>query len=273
MEKKPKRKKQQQNKLALHIDKDQIPSGADGIFYFHNSTQFYLKIVPGTSGTSSIGVMSERAIGDFRCGLGMATRHARDLGLLFKLKKMKYLIAGLGNIGPEYELTRHNIGFLTLDRLADQQQTAFAIDRHAFRADLKYKGRTIHLIKPTTYMNLSGKAVNYWMKELNIPKENILVIVDDLALPFGKLRMRAKGSDAGHNGLKNIDQLTGGNNYARLKFGIGDDFHKGKQVDYVLSNFDQKEMDMLTERMDKACDMILGFCTIGITQTMNHFNE
>ncbi len=121
---------------------------------------------------------------------------------------MKYLIIGLGNIGPEYELTRHNVGFLTLDRLADQMGLTWSSNRLAFTADYKYKSRQIHLIKPTTYMNLSGKAVNYWMKELKIPKENILVVVDDVALPFGSLRLRAKGSSAGHNGLKNIETLT-----------------------------------------------------------------
>lgn len=186
---------------------------------------------------------------------------------------MKYLIVGLGNIGPEYELTRHNIGFITLDRLADDKNITFSSDRYAFKTDYKYKGRAIHLIKPTTYMNLSGKAVNHWMKELKIPKENILVIVDDLALPFGSIRMRAKGSAAGHNGLKNIEELTGGNNYPRLRFGIGDEFHKGKQVDYVLSNFSKEEFAELPIKMDKAIDMIHGFCTIGIQRTMNQFND
>ena len=186
---------------------------------------------------------------------------------------MKYLIVGLGNIGPEYELTRHNIGFLVLDRLADKEGIAFDSSRLAFKAEFKYKGRHIHLIKPTTYMNLSGKATNYWMKELKVPKENVLVIVDDLALPYGNLRMRAKGSAAGHNGLKNIEELTGGNNYARLKFGIGDDFSKGKQVDYVLSNFSEGEFAELPLKMDKAIDMIYGFCTIGISRTMNQFND
>jgi len=186
---------------------------------------------------------------------------------------MKYLIVGLGNIGPEYELTRHNIGFLTLDRLADQKGTKFEMDRLAYHADFKYKGRTIHLIKPTTYMNLSGKAMKYWMQDLKIPKENVLVIVDDIAIPFSKLRMRAKGSSAGHNGLKNIEELTGGQNYARLKFGVGDDFPKGRQVDYVLSNFTQKEFEELPFAMDKAIDMTLGFCTIGISRTMTQFND
>lgn len=186
---------------------------------------------------------------------------------------MKYLIVGLGNIGAEYELTRHNIGFLTLDRLADQQKASFETLKLAMKTDFKYKGRQIHLIKPTTYMNLSGKAVNYWMQELKIPKENILVITDDIALPFGKLRMRAKGSAAGHNGLKNIEQLTGGQNYARLKFGIGDNFHKGQQVDYVLSPFTQQEFDELPFVMDKAIDMALAFSTIGINRAMNQFND
>ncbi|WP_017732945.1 aminoacyl-tRNA hydrolase [Nafulsella turpanensis] len=186
---------------------------------------------------------------------------------------MKYLIAGLGNIGPEYELTRHNIGFLTLDRLADREGLAFSTERYAGKAEMKYKGRQLHLIKPTTYMNLSGKAINYWLQELSIPKENLLVIVDDLALPFGKLRLRAKGSSAGHNGLRNIEAVCGGPNYARLRFGIGDDFHKGQQVDYVLSNFSREEMDQLPEHMDKAIEMILGFSTIGIQRTMSQYND
>lgn len=186
---------------------------------------------------------------------------------------MKYLIVGLGNIGPEYELTRHNIGFLTLDRLVDKNEVSWKSDRLAFRSEIKYKGRTLHLIKPTTYMNLSGKAVNYWMKELGITKENILVIVDDVAIPFGKLRMRVKGSAAGHNGLRNIEELTGGQDYPRLRMGIGDNFPKGRQVDYVLGKFTQQEFDELPIMMDKAIDMILGFCTIGIAQTMTQFND
>ncbi len=186
---------------------------------------------------------------------------------------MKYLIIGLGNIGPEYELTRHNIGFLVLDQLADNYNSSFLSSRYANTALIKHKGRQVHLIKPTTYMNLSGKAVNYWMKELKIEKENILVIVDDIALPFGKLRMRAKGSSAGHNGLKNIEELTGGQDYARLKFGIDDNFGKGQQVDYVLSNFDKREFEELPEKIDKANQMILSFCTAGVTRTMNQFND
>lgn len=186
---------------------------------------------------------------------------------------MKYLIIGLGNIGPEYELTRHNIGFLTLDRLADDQEVEWQMGRLAFKSEFKYKGRQIHMIKPTTYMNLSGKAMNYWMKELKIPKENTLVVVDEVALPFGTLRMRGKGSAAGHNGLKNIEALTGGTNYPRLRMGIGNDFPKGKQVDFVLGKFNSKEFEELPFIMDRASEMILSFCTIGIERTMNFLNK
>lgn len=186
---------------------------------------------------------------------------------------MKYLIVGLGNIGPEYELTRHNIGFLTLDRLADKAGVTWKSDRLAFKSEVKHKGRSLHLIKPTTYMNLSGKAVNYWMKELAIPKENLLVLVDDMAIPFAKLRMRAKGSAAGHNGLKNIEELCGGQDYPRLRMGIGDNFPKGRQVEYVLGRFTQQEFDELPAMMDKAIDMVYGFCTAGIAQTMTQYND
>lgn len=186
---------------------------------------------------------------------------------------MKYLIVGLGNIGPEYELTRHNVGFLTVDRLADKEGVSWSSNRLAFTTDFKYKGRQIYLIKPTTYMNLSGKAMNYWMKELNVAKENVLVIVDDVALPFGSLRLRAKGSSAGHNGLKNIEELTGGQDYARLRFGIGDDFPKGRQVDYVLGRWSQAEIDELPIFMDKAIEMIKSFTTIGINMTMSQYNN
>lgn len=186
---------------------------------------------------------------------------------------MKYLIIGLGNIGPEYELTRHNIGFLTLDRLAEKESCTWTSDRLAFKAEFKYKSRTIHLIKPTTYMNLSGRAMNYWMKTLQIPKENILVVVDDVAIPFEKLRMKPKGSAAGHNGLKNIEELTGGQDYSRLRMGIGDDFPKGRQIDFVLGRFSPGEFATLPTQMDKAIEMILSFCTTGIERTMNHFND
>ncbi|MBK5278953.1 MAG: aminoacyl-tRNA hydrolase [Bacteroidia bacterium] len=185
---------------------------------------------------------------------------------------MKYLIAGLGNIGTEYELTRHNIGFLVLDRLADVHKIGFKTERYADKSELKYKGRQIHLIKPNTYMNLSGKAISYWLQELKIPKENLLVVVDDLALPFGSLRLRQKGSAAGHNGLKNIELLLGDQDYSRLRFGIGNDFGKGHQIDFVLSNFDKKEIKELPVLMDKSAEMIFSFCTIGVVRTMNFFN-
>jgi PTH1 family peptidyl-tRNA hydrolase len=186
---------------------------------------------------------------------------------------MKYLIAGLGNIGPEYELTRHNIGFLTLDRIADMQKIKFETHRLADKVEFKYKGRQLHLIKPNTYMNLSGKAISYWLQELKIPKENLLIIVDDIALPFGSLRMRTKGSAAGHNGLKNIELILGDQNYARIRCGIGNNFSKGQQVDFVLSNFSPDEIGALPSFMDKAAEMAYSFCTIGPERTMNFFND
>ena len=186
---------------------------------------------------------------------------------------MNYLLVGLGNIGPEYELTRHNIGFLTLDRLADKEGATWKSDRLAFKSEFKHKGRTIHLVKPTTYMNLSGKAVNYWMKTLNIPKENVLVLVDDVAIPFEKLRMRPKGSAAGHNGLKNIEELCGGQDYPRLRMGIGDNFPKGRQADYVLSNFSNAELETIPFILDKTAEIIESFCVEGLTKTMNKYNQ
>jgi peptidyl-tRNA hydrolase, PTH1 family len=186
---------------------------------------------------------------------------------------MKFLIAGLGNIGPEYELTRHNIGFLVLDQLADQHKVNFSSARLADKTDFKFKGKHIHLIKPTTFMNLSGKSIAYWMNDLNIPKENVLVVVDDLALPFGSLRMRTKGSAAGHNGLKNIELLLGGQEYSRLRFGIGNEFSKGQQVDFVLSNFSQEEFKALPDIMKKANEMIMSFCLIGAAKTMSLYNQ
>ena len=157
--------------------------------------------------------------------------------------------------------------------MAEKNKVSFEPARLGDMAMVKHKGRSIYLVKPSTYMNLSGKAVNYWMEQLKIPKEKLLVVVDDIALPFGNLRLRAKGSDAGHNGMKNIEQLTGGNNYPRLRFGIGNDFMPGQQVDYVLSRFSQEQFDVLPEKMDKAVEMILSFCTIGISRTMNQYND
>jgi peptidyl-tRNA hydrolase, PTH1 family len=186
---------------------------------------------------------------------------------------MKYLIAGLGNIGPEYELTRHNAGFLVLDRMADNHKAYFSTQRLADKTEIRFKGKHLHLIKPNTYMNLSGKAILYWMQELNVPKENLLVVVDDVALPFGTLRLRTKGSAAGHNGLKNIEMLLDGQDYARLRFGIGNNYPKGHQVDYVLSNFSSKELEELPALMDRAEEMIKSFCTIGPERTMNFYNQ
>jgi PTH1 family peptidyl-tRNA hydrolase len=186
---------------------------------------------------------------------------------------MKYLVAGLGNIGPEYELTRHNIGFLVLDQLADEHKVDFTTGRLADKSEFRYKGKTIHLIKPSTFMNLSGKSIAYWLQELKIPKENLLVIVDDIALPFGTLRMRTKGSSAGHNGLKNIELILGGQEYSRLRFGVGNDFNKGQQADFVLSNFEKEEFDKLADIIKKANEMVLSFCTAGAERTMSIFNS
>ncbi|MCU0355498.1 MAG: aminoacyl-tRNA hydrolase [Cytophagales bacterium] len=185
---------------------------------------------------------------------------------------MKFLIAGLGNIGPEYELTRHNIGFLVLDQLADQMQAEFKLERLAYRAEGRYKGKTLVLIKPTTYMNLSGKAVNYWLKDEKIPLENLLVVADDLALDYGKIRVRPKGSHGGHNGFRDIEATLQTQEYARLRFGIGSNFSKGKQVDYVLSNFTKDEFAELPLHIGRACDAVYSFATVGLSQTMTQFN-
>ncbi|MDR3180993.1 MAG: aminoacyl-tRNA hydrolase [Prevotellaceae bacterium] len=185
---------------------------------------------------------------------------------------MNYLIVGLGNIGEEYADTRHNIGFMVLDAWAKASNAVFTPQRYAARADIKFKGRTFILIKPSTYMNLSGKAVNYWMQAERIPVENVLVIVDDLALPFGKLRLRPDGSDGGHNGLKHINETLGHQNYARLRMGIGNDFLKGQQIDYVLGVFDESERNALPELLTRAADAIKSFSTIGLERTMNMFN-
>lgn len=185
---------------------------------------------------------------------------------------MKYLIAGLGNIGPEYELTRHNVGFLALDHLADQKKVGFEVSRLAFTADFKHKGRIFHLIKPTTYMNLSGKAIRYWLDQLKVPVQNLLVVVDDIALPFGKIRIRAKGSSAGHNGLADIETVLGTSGYPRLRIGIGDNFAKGKQVDYVLSRFTGGELEELPFIFNSTSEAILSFATIGLERTMNYYN-
>lgn len=185
---------------------------------------------------------------------------------------MKYLIVGLGNPGKEYAETRHNAGFMVLDALASASNTVFKADRLADVTEIRFAGRTLILIKPNTYMNLSGKAVRYWMDKEKISADNILVITDDLALELGVLRMRQKGSDGGHNGLKNIQELLGHSNYPRLRFGIGAKFSKGKQVDYVLGDFSAEEKPTLDEMISKSCDAVKSFAREGIANAMNKYN-
>ena len=186
---------------------------------------------------------------------------------------MKYLIVGLGNIGAEYAGTRHNIGFKVLDALAEASNAVFTTARYGDVAELKHKGRTLILLKPSTYMNLSGKAVRYWMEAEKIAPENLLVVSDDIALPFGAIRIRAKGSDGGHNGLKSIAELLGNSDYARLRFGIGGDFPKGFQVDYVLGEWTPDERAALPGRIGTAAEAVLSFGTAGLERTMNGFNR
>lgn len=189
------------------------------------------------------------------------------------LLTMKYLIAGLGNIGPEYHETRHNIGFMTVDALAEKAGIRFDDGRYGFTARFSLKGRQVVLLKPSTYMNLSGNAVRYWMQKENIPLENLLVVVDDLALPFGTLRLKGKGSDAGHNGLKHIAATLGTQAYARLRFGIGNDFPRGGQIDYVLGHFSDEEYKLIPKRLETAGEIIRSFCLAGLDITMNQFNR
>jgi len=186
---------------------------------------------------------------------------------------MKYLVVGLGNPGEKYAETRHNIGFKVVEAFVKEQGGSFTLGKQAEIAEVKFKGRTIILIKPTTYMNLSGKAVNYWLQAEKIPKENMLVITDDLALPFGKLRMKGKGSDGGHNGLKDIQATLNTQEYARLRFGVGNDFHKGQQSDYVLGEWSAEEKETLQERINVATEFIKGFTTIGLAMTMTNWNN
>ena len=186
---------------------------------------------------------------------------------------MKYLVVGLGNIGAEYAATRHNIGFRVLDALAEASNISFTTVRYGAMATFKHRGRTVYLLKPSTYMNLSGKAVRYWMEQEKIPIENILVISDDISLPFGQLRMRKKGSAGGHNGLKNISELLGREDYARMRFGVGGDFARGHQVDYVLGEWTDEEQKALPERLKIFGDAILSFACAGADLTMNAYNK
>jgi len=186
---------------------------------------------------------------------------------------MKYLVAGLGNIGPEYAHTRHNIGFDILDALAGASNISFKDKRYGFVSEMKYRARTYVLLKPSTYMNLSGNAIRYWLNKEKLPVENLLVVVDDLALPFGTLRMRARGGDAGHNGLNHIQTILGTSSYARLRFGVGNDFYPGQQVDYVLSGWTAEQEKALPEGIEMAGEIIKSFGVIGLQRTMNAYNN
>jgi peptidyl-tRNA hydrolase, PTH1 family len=186
---------------------------------------------------------------------------------------MKYLITGLGNIGHEYEDTRHNIGFLVVDLLCQQLEGQWRQDTHGDLAEVKFKGRTLLLLKPNTYMNLSGKAIRYWLQKEKIPIENLMVILDDLNLDFGRMRIRANGSDGGHNGLKSIQELLGTNAYPRMRMGIGSNFNKGKQVNFVLGKWTEDERAELPIILEHAVNACTSFASIGLERTMNFYNK
>ena len=186
---------------------------------------------------------------------------------------MKYLIVGLGNIGDDYSDTRHNIGFTVLDAMAQASNTAFKDKRYGSIASIKHKGRDLILLKPSTFMNLSGNAVRYWLLKENIPVENMLVIVDDIALPPGSFRMRPKGSNGGHNGLAHISSVLATDEYARIRVGIGNDFRRGSQVNYVLGTWNEDEKKILDEKIPVVIDMIRSFVTAGVELTMTAFNK
>lgn len=185
----------------------------------------------------------------------------------------KFLIVGLGNIGPEYVGTRHNAGFMVADRLAADAGVAFQSCRYGDMATVKVKNCLLMVLKPSTFMNLSGVAVRYWMNHEKLPLENLLVVVDDIALPFGVLRMRTGGSDAGHNGLKNIAEQLGNNRYSRLRFGVGNDFPRGGQIDFVLGKFPPEEQSQLPERLGVAAEAVKAFCLSGPAFAMTHYNN
>jgi len=185
---------------------------------------------------------------------------------------VKYLIVGLGNIGEKYTETRHNIGFQLLDFIAAKNDLSFEQKRLAYIAESRFKGRKLIYCKPTTYMNLSGKAINYWLQKEKVPISNLLVVVDDLALPFGSIRIKKKGSDAGHNGIIDIIESLGHQNFNRMRFGIGDEFSKGRQVDYVLGKWSAAEKEKLPERIEKMSEAVKSFVSIGIDRTMNFYN-
>ncbi|MDR2041810.1 MAG: aminoacyl-tRNA hydrolase [Tannerella sp.] len=186
---------------------------------------------------------------------------------------MKYLIVGLGNIGPEYWGTRHNTGFRVVNALAEAGSVNFTEERYGAVARLRLKNTEPVLLKPNTFMNLSGHAVRYWLQKEHIPLERLLVVVDDLSLPFGSLRLKPKGSHAGHNGLRHIEEMLETSAYCRLRFGIGNDFPRGRQMDYVLSPFTLEELEQLPERVKQAAEMVKSFCLAGVDTTMNLFNH
>lgn len=186
---------------------------------------------------------------------------------------MKFLIVGLGNIGDEYAHTRHNIGFDVVNAFVHKHGASFRVDRHVYIADIKWKGKAFTCICPTTYVNLSGKAVKYWMDKEKISAENILVILDDIALPLNKMRMRPTGSDGGHNGLKSIEAIIGTRDYPRLRFGIGNNYAKGRQVDFVLSKWNKEEEPLVKFKIEKCMDVIESFAARGISLTMNEANN
>ncbi len=185
----------------------------------------------------------------------------------------KYLIVGLGNVGLEYDMTRHNTGFMVLDAFAKASNIVFRDKRYGFVAETSVKGRKLILLKPSTFMNLSGNAVRYWMNKENIPLERVLVIVDDLALPLGQLRLKPSGSNAGHNGLGNIQSVLGTDQYSRLRVGIGNDFPRGMQIDWVLGRYDEEEMEVLEPKLETACEIIKSFVLCGVQFTMNAYNK
>jgi PTH1 family peptidyl-tRNA hydrolase len=184
----------------------------------------------------------------------------------------KFLIVGLGNIGPKYENTRHNIGFKILDEVAEEQQVTFETEKLGDVASFRFKGRTFILLKPSTFMNLSGKAVKYWMQKEKIATENILIITDDVNIDFGTIRLKAKGSAGGHNGLKDIQEKLNSQQYARFRFGVGGNYPKGRQVDFVLGEWNKEETSQLIERLPTAAKIIASFGTAGLSKTMNAFN-
>ncbi|TQO38492.1 peptidyl-tRNA hydrolase [Arenibacter algicola] len=184
----------------------------------------------------------------------------------------KFLVVGLGNIGEEYAETRHNIGFKILDSLSTEEAFTFETAKLGDVGTFKVKGRSIICLKPSTYMNRSGKAVKYWMEKENIPLENVLIITDDINLSFGTIRLKTKGSDGGHNGLKDVQQYLLTTNYNRLRFGVGSDFGKGKQIDYVLGEWNQEEKDALSERYERVNALIRSFVLSGVNRTMNEYN-